>query len=180
MKQVTGFTLIELMLVIAVLALVMGVAVPGYARIATAAHLGTARGDLSTALVRSMNRSIGRSQRLVFCPSLDGASCADSYDWSDGWIAFTDPDGSRRMGLQSQMEASHGPIDPGLRLVTSTGRRSILFQAGSATVGSNLTFTFCDRRAGLALETLVLSNAGRLRREPAIGATAVAACANGR
>jgi type IV fimbrial biogenesis protein FimT len=179
MKHLTGFTLIELMLVLAVLALVVGVAVPGYARIATAAHLGTARSELALDLVQSMNRSIGQSDRLVFCPSLDGVSCLDSFDWSKGWIAFTDPDGSRRMGPQSHMASSHGAIDPGLRLVTSTGRRSILFQAGSATVGSNLTFTFCDRRAGMPLEMLVLSNSGRLRREQAVGAEAVAACANG-
>lgn len=177
MRNFRGFTLVELMVASLVAAVVAVMALHAWAHAVLMAHLGAARSELSADLTRSMAQSTAQSDRLVFCPSRDGHNCVDSFDWSEGWIAFTAPDENRRPGPDSQVVAKHGPVNARVRILTSTGRRSILFQSGGTTIGSNVTFTFCDRGNASALETLVISNSGRVRWVSSPDAQAAVACA---
>ena len=40
--------------------------------------------------------AVNRRSIAALCPSTDGATCARSSDWSDGWLLFLDRDGNRR------------------------------------------------------------------------------------
>jgi type IV fimbrial biogenesis protein FimT len=172
-----GFTLVELLVVAALAALLCLLAMRAWGRVAVEANAGVVRSELAADLALSMTRSIAQSNRLLFCPSHDGLGCADSYDWSRGWISFTEPGADRQRTGASRTVAVHGPIDERVRLLSSSGRRSILFQFGGTSIGSNLTFTLCDRRSTRAIDTLVLGNAGKLRREAATGPGADLICA---
>jgi len=96
-KSEDGFTLIELMAVIAVLAIILMVAVPSMRGLIHRNQLRTETSRLLSAINLTRSEAISRNTVVSLCPSAfssDGvAVCSRSY--SDGWIVFTNADRDR-------------------------------------------------------------------------------------
>lgn len=84
-----GFTLIELMVTIAVLAILLVVAVPGFDLVRNVSRLSAGANDVVTGLQLARSEAIRRNARVVFCQSGDAVTCSDSAAWT-GWIVATD------------------------------------------------------------------------------------------
>ena len=89
-----GFTLIELMTAILVLAILMGMGIPSYREMARNNRVTASTNDLVTALSMARSEALRRSVPVSVCASTTGTSCvtaADTLtDWTTGWIVFTD------------------------------------------------------------------------------------------
>lgn len=158
-----GLTLIELLIVVAVLAVLFGVAMPSYGAFTEGARAGAAKSALLASLTSSATRAAVTGQHAVLCPSRDGDSCTGEPDWSFGWIAFLDGNNNRSHDAGESL-ILHEPALPGrVRLRSTIGRTRIVFQPNGGNAGSNVTFTLCDGRGAARAETLVLNNVGRLR-----------------
>ncbi|WP_178123577.1 GspH/FimT family pseudopilin [Pseudomonas sp. BN606] len=72
-----GFTLVELMLALVVLAILIGIAVPSYQNIIASQRLRAAVSDLHSALVFARSEAIKRNRSITLSPSED--------DWGAGW-----------------------------------------------------------------------------------------------
>ncbi|MNF87328.1 hypothetical protein D3C84_697930 [compost metagenome] len=72
-----GFTLVELMVALVVLAILIGVAVPSYQNIIASQRLRAAVSDLHSALVFARSEAIKRNRTITLGPSED--------DWGLGW-----------------------------------------------------------------------------------------------
>ncbi len=96
MKQTTlknrflaGFTIIELMLTIAVAAVILTLGVPSFQDLMERNQLTSNINRFISSLALARSESIKRNQRVVVCPSSDGTSCSGTgYD--NGWIIFVD------------------------------------------------------------------------------------------
>ncbi len=89
-KKQNAFTLIELMVTLAVLAIVIGVAIPSFTKQITNSRSLTVGNDLVTALNFARQEAVKRGKRVSICPSTDGATCLTSGDWAKGWLVFED------------------------------------------------------------------------------------------
>ena len=87
----------------------------------------------------------------------------DSFDWSGGWIVYADIDGDRQRDAGDTLLREQQALSDRVRLLTSTGRRRLIFHPTGGNTGSNVTFTLCDTRGSEKSVTLVLANNGRLR-----------------
>lgn len=76
-----GFTLVELMITIAVLAVVMAIAVPSFQAVINRNRLVSASNEVVAALQLARMEAIRRNSRVELCPSTDGTSCSGSA-WS--------------------------------------------------------------------------------------------------
>ena len=96
-KSTSGFTLIELMAVTAVLAITLSIAIPSMQRTISNTRLRTEASRLLTALALARSEAIGRNDLVSLCPSSyvsDGiARCSENY--ADGWIVFSNRDRDR-------------------------------------------------------------------------------------
>lgn len=175
-RSSAGFTLIELMIALAVAGLLLGVALPTFSGALDAARAGDARAALLTSLVQASSRAALTGTRAVLCPTRDGQSCdGERYDWSGGWIVFLDLDADRERAGNERLIAHQPALAEGIRLLTSSGRSRIVFQGNGGNAGSNATFTLCDRRGPAKAQALVMNNQGRLREgEPKAEVVAVA------
>lgn len=91
MKLQLGLTLVELMMTVAVLAIVTSLAVPGYARLTAANRITTATNELVAAIHYARSEAIRRGQTVVICKSNDGLDCTvGGNHWESGWIAFVE------------------------------------------------------------------------------------------
>lgn len=88
MKNSTGFTLIELMVAIAIVAIVSSLAFPSMSSFYTNNRLTAIVNDLLVGLNFTRAESIKRNLPVTICASANGSSCAS--DWSAGWIIFVD------------------------------------------------------------------------------------------
>ncbi len=83
-----GFTLVELMVTITVLAIVIGIAVPSfYGQIQNNRSLALGE-EFAGALNYARSEAVKRGKRVTLCASADASKCSGS--WQQGWIAFVD------------------------------------------------------------------------------------------
>lgn len=89
-----GFSLVELLTVIALIAVCLALAAPPLRdmiqRNRVASQIGTFRMDLKFARSEAMKRG----QPVSVCPTADGTSCLADNTWQSGWLVFYDQNAS--------------------------------------------------------------------------------------
>ncbi|MFT3762132.1 MAG: GspH/FimT family pseudopilin [Pseudoxanthomonas sp.] len=84
-----GFTLIELMVALAVLAILVALAAPSFQNTLRSNRVATATNELLASLALARTEAIRSTNSSGVCASTNGAGC-DSGDWNDGWMVWTD------------------------------------------------------------------------------------------
>lgn len=92
MKRESGFSLLELMVVITVAGVLMAIGVPGMLTIVQNNRILATSNDFISAIHAGRMESIKRRATVVLCASADAdaATPGCSDDFSAGWIAFVD------------------------------------------------------------------------------------------
>ncbi len=85
-----GLTLIELMVGVAVLAIILMFAAPSFRGAIASNRLTTSTNELVSAIALARSEAIRRGSRVTICKSADGAACTTAGGWQQGWIVFTD------------------------------------------------------------------------------------------
>jgi type IV fimbrial biogenesis protein FimT len=95
-----GLTLIELMMTIAIAAILLAVAAPSFQQAINANRLGSAANELASAINLARAEAVRQNRRAVLCRSADGSACDGTSSLWRGWIVFvdTDADGVRDAG----------------------------------------------------------------------------------
>ena len=88
-KPCAGFTLIELMIVVAIIAIIGVFAVPGFVTFIQNNRIKTQSSEFVTSLALARMEAIKRARRVVVCPGTTAGGCAGTA-WEIGWIVFAD------------------------------------------------------------------------------------------
>lgn len=142
-----GFTLIELMVAIAVAAILISIGVPAFRDLTASNQMRTGVNDLVTALHYAKAEAVSRGERVVLCKGSNTA-CQTSGDWTQGWAVFADADvdGVLDAGeLLLARDTLTGSIETFIG--SGTAANSVTFTAGGrTTLGSAQRFVACDHR----------------------------------
>ena len=114
--------------------------------------------------------------RAVLCPSENGSDCANSPDWTAGWLVFMDNNASRELEGGEHVLRIQPALAGQVHLRSTIGRTRIVFQGNGGNAGSNVTFTLCDGRGPSRARALIMSNTGGLRDGAATAANLKATC----
>lgn len=79
-----GFTLIELMVTVSILAILLGIGVPSFRATIQGNRVASVSSDLVAALHFARSEAVRRGENVTLCSSNDQATC--SGDWVDGWV----------------------------------------------------------------------------------------------
>lgn len=171
----TGFTLIELMIAIALIAILVGIALPTYASAKAAVRTQELRTALLGALNEARAAAVIHGTDTILCPSANGEHCDDGFEWQHGFIAAVDLNHNERIDdTDRRLLFLTGFKD--VTLLTSSGRKRIQFQPSGSNAGSNATFTFCDERGPTHATALVMNNRGDLHNGQPSATAIAAAC----
>ncbi len=134
-----GFTLIELMLAVALGIILMTMAVPSFTSIVLNNRLATKTNELIADLHFARTEAIKQGRTATVCRSTNGTSCAGSgQDWATGWLVWVDSDGNGTMA-STEIVRVHEAVGA----VTLTGSTFQMQYAASGfnNAASTVTFT---------------------------------------
>lgn len=93
-----GFTLLELMITVAVLAIGVGIGIPSFQDMMRRNRLATQTNTFVGAFALARSEAVKRGVRVTLCPASDAVNqnaCSNSDDWAEnGMIIFTDGRGT--------------------------------------------------------------------------------------
>jgi type IV fimbrial biogenesis protein FimT len=148
MKRQTGFSITELMIVMAIVAILLGIGVPSYRYITNSYRMSAEVNGLLGDLQYARSEAIKEGQTVTTCVSTNGTQCTGGTAWASGWIVFSDVNGNANFGAGDVLLRVQGAF---------TGRIPDTFNA-SNNVGS-LTFNregFATTAAGFPNTTITL------------------------
>ncbi|MBT9591514.1 MAG: GspH/FimT family pseudopilin [Thiobacillus sp.] len=169
MKQ-SGTTLLELMVVLAVSAILLTIGIPSFASFASNNRLAGATNALVSSLHLARSEAIKRNGRAVLCKSASGVACSASGDWQQGWIVFHDANNNAVLDAGEALILTHSALPSGL-LVTATGSFSNYISyapMGAARLISGTwqfgNLTLCQQSPDQGgARKIVISSTGRVR-----------------
>ncbi len=92
MRATRGFTLLEAVVVMAMVAVLMAIAVPSYRYVTNANRIAGEVNGLLGDLQFARAEAIKEGQTVTVCVSGNGTSCSAGVStWQNGWIVFQDP-----------------------------------------------------------------------------------------
>jgi type IV fimbrial biogenesis protein FimT len=156
-----GYSLYELIMTVALVALVLTLGVPSFGRIVANQRLRVEVDALFHAVHLARKSSIVRRRVVALCPSSDGVACEPGPDWSAGWMMFvnTDRDEPAYRDDDEAVLAFHR-VDPNTRIMSNRRTFSLRSTQQRATNG---TIIVCDRSGRGTARGLVISYTGRPR-----------------
>ncbi|MCL2308099.1 MAG: GspH/FimT family pseudopilin [Proteobacteria bacterium] len=155
-----GFTLIELMVTLSVLAILLAIAAPSFSELIMNNRLATAVNEVQSALNFARAEAVTRRQSVTVCISSDGASCSTTGHWQDGLLVYTAVAGDTQILRHVQLAGDGLKISPGSS--TDFGsNKFIRFTARGGAVAQG-SLRFCDTRTGNYGRQLTLFPVGRI------------------
>lgn len=91
-----GMTMVELLTVMAIVAILIGIATPSYRYITTVNRISSEVNGLLGDMQLARIEAIKQGSPVTVCASSDGATClgGTSTTWTRGWIVFSDLNGN--------------------------------------------------------------------------------------
>lgn len=86
-QRENGFSLLELMIAVTVLAIILGIGVPSYNAIIDSSRLQSVTHDLRTAIQLARSEALSERNTVAACrANAAGNACGFDADWSSGWL----------------------------------------------------------------------------------------------
>jgi type IV fimbrial biogenesis protein FimT len=106
-RSLAGFTLLEMMATLAVLAILTAIAVPSFQTLFERNRLTSATNDLLGAFLAARSNAVTRRLQTRVCPSINGTACATgNVSWAVGWIVQEVPTPSPVLRIAPAMDSS--------------------------------------------------------------------------
>lgn len=167
-----GFTLLEVLIGLAVAAILVTTVIPGTARLLRENRMDAAFAGLVHAMRLARSEAVVRKVPVAVCAAA-GGGCADDGDWKRGWTVFTDPDGDHDCTAAGGRDCDGGGrvlhrvrgVGAGVGLSASgnPGRYGFLvYGRNGFAMGYAATFTFCHEAGGIEPRGFTLNMNGRI------------------
>lgn len=86
-----GFTLLELLVAIALMGILMAVGIPSFNSMIATNELADTTNDLVLSLKRARAEAIASGRDVIVCSSIDAATCSGvGGNWNQGWLVLVD------------------------------------------------------------------------------------------
>ncbi|MFK7852761.1 MAG: GspH/FimT family pseudopilin [Granulosicoccus sp.] len=174
MRRNSGFTLVELLIALAVTGVLLSVATPGFQSFMQGARQVTSYNKVASVLRFARSEAIKRSVAVSVCPRASNTTCGT--DWSEGMLVYDDAmangtpgvlDGTDSVVRVIKMNSAGVTVSASaiIRPQTSSSvQNSIRFNGRGQSNWANGTWLLCDGRGDKEARALIIGGAGISRR----------------
>jgi type IV fimbrial biogenesis protein FimT len=162
-RRARGITLIEMMMTLAVIAILLAAAVPAFGGLIKSTQAQSSRSALVTALNTARIFAVSKTANVVVCPSTDEQYCGHTTEWQHGWLIFVDADRDGARGDDEDLLNVAQAQPTGVAILSTAGRVRVTYRPDGSSAGSNVSMTVCDQRGADQATSIVINNAGRIR-----------------
>ena len=165
MKKNLGFTLLELLITIALISIVTALAVPSMRAFSQNDRLTTNINTMVGHLAYARSEAVKRHAQVSICISNDTLGCTGG-SWEDDWMVYVDVNANGTFDPATPNEdilrvnqpmAGNNTLAPTAQYTTQVtyDNRGFVTSTGS--------FLLCDARTGAFGKTITITNTGRVR-----------------
>jgi type IV fimbrial biogenesis protein FimT len=167
-----GISLLELLIGVAVVAILMRMASPAMSSVMDSVKLTSMSNTFLSALYLARSEAIKRNGRVVLCKSVSGVSCNPDGGWEQGWIVFRDANNNAILDSEEEVirresgwatDVSLIGNSPVAKYISYTPVGTTKLSSGAFQAG---TITVC-RKSSPSVEArqIIVSSTGRARIE---------------
>lgn len=151
-----GFTLLELMVVVAIVGVLMAIAVPAMGDFIRNGRITAAANDVMAAMHFTRSEAIKRRDPVTLCTSANAvlasnlanpnATCADS-EFLTGWLVFVDLNQNGQREVGEDILLNHGPMDDRITAASSADPFLVTYLLNGFALDPNgASIALCDDR----------------------------------
>ena len=152
MNRQTGFTLVELMITLAVAAILLTVGIPSFRDFIMNNRLVSQANEFAAAINLARSAAI-KQQRNAYITSTAGTN------WANGWTVWVDNNSSNAQDASEVLRVTQA--FNANNTFTSTGKTQFRYSPSGLVDGAD-TLTLCDNRTGERGRQISVSAAGRV------------------
>lgn len=157
-----GFTLVELLIALAVAAILLGIGIPSFSSAIKNSQVSSDYNELVQSLYIARSEAVKTSSLVAVCPkyTIDSTECGTGlHDWKNGWLVFMDnkpvnKDEKAQIGTEDRIISVHDEMRSKNTIeargsadrtkLTATDKFYIQFQQNGESLWGNGTFELCN------------------------------------
>jgi len=165
-----GFTLIEMIMVMVIIGILVGIAIPSFQSFTRSSQATSAANDLVSAFNLARSEAVARSAIVVVCKSANSQAAVPACDasatgWQQGWVVFVDTNATGGFVAADDVLLRVYPPARGVNMVGGTSVANLLTYARTGFV--NIVGTEAERTISVDADTrtvdIIVSQTGRVR-----------------
>lgn len=162
MKRQHAFTLVELMVTLAVLGISLMIAVPSFLSITRTNRSATETNALVGALNIARSEAAKRSTTVSVCTSNNGAACAAGIGWNNGWIVFVDNNTLGQVDVGDTILRIYGKVSAANNISASAALTNFITYRADGFSTAQGDFILCDDSGAPSARDIRVSRTGRI------------------
>lgn len=167
-RRFKGFTLLELMVTMAIAAILITIGVPGLTTFIANNRMVSQVNAMVGVLNAARMEAIAQRRTVTVCGSSNGTSCDGT--WSSNWIAFIDQNANGAINTSTPAAATDDVVirtakvnsNLTVAVLGNSGAATIQFNAQGFAVNASSTVRICDGRGNTYARGAILLASGRV------------------
>ncbi len=166
MKRERGFTLLELMITLAVGGLLLSMAVPALQSFTNNSKRAGAVNDFVSSMHLARNTAITANSRVTICASSNATNC-QAVTWDQGWIVFIDPNSNQSVDIGETILSVSNGLDR-VSLQSAQFGTYMMYRPNGRAMNASISgnfgqFMVCDSRGAEHAKVVIVELSGRPR-----------------
>ena len=157
MQKQYGFTVIEMMITLAIIGILVAAAGPGYQDFVANSRMNAQSSEFLTGMQYARSEAIKRNATVSICKSSNGSSCAASGTWSQGWIIFVDGGTTGTVDGGDIILRAHEALSGGVTMVGTTAVASVISYQSNGMAAQAGQLDMCNSRQNIAGRDIIVT-----------------------
>lgn len=162
-NRIGGFTLVELLITLAIVSVIATFALPSMDRLVKNAQRHTAVSDMIALVNLARNSAIMEQTTVTVCPLDENDECAN--DWSDEITVFRDPEANKTLDDAGQIIRIVHPSQGGQWIANTSSRPYFRFMSTGIANYAIGNMIWCPANGDMTIaRQIVVNRGGRVRQ----------------
>ena len=163
--RISGLSITEIVVVLAISALLIAVAVPSYRALTISNQLSSTINLFVATLALARTQAVNNTQRVAICASSNGQQC-NTEQYEQGWIVFVDHNqNNSREGFAETLIWVQEALPAAFSLRATAAYKSVVAMTPSGRLARGISgnITLCFEREPYISRKIILIPSGRMR-----------------